>query len=31
MSRIGKNPIPLPSGVTVKIDGDTSVVKGTQG
>ena len=24
MSRIGKNPIPIPSGVTVKIDGDTA-------
>ena len=31
MSRIGKNPIPLPSGVTVKIDGNTSVVKGPKG
>jgi len=31
MSRIGKNPIPIPSGVTVKIDGDTSVVKGPKG
>ena len=31
MSRIGKNPIPIPSGVTVKIDGNTSVVKGPKG
>ena len=31
MSRIGKNPIPLPSGVTVSIDGATSVVKGPKG
>jgi len=31
MSRIGKNPIPLPSGVTVKIDGNTSIVKGPKG
>ena len=31
MSRIGNNPIPLPAGVTVKIDGSTSVVKGPKG
>ena len=31
MSRIGKSPIPLPSGVTVKIDGNVSVVKGPKG
>jgi len=31
MSRIGKNPIPLPKGVTVAIDGTTSVVKGPKG
>ena len=31
MSRIGKNPIPIPSGVTVKIDGNLSVVKGPKG
>ncbi len=31
MSRIGKTPIPIPSGVTVKIDGNTSVVKGPKG
>ena len=31
MSRIGKNPIPIPSGVTVKINGATSVVKGPKG
>jgi len=31
MSRIGKNPIPIPAGVTVKIDGNTSTVKGPKG
>lgn len=31
MSRIGKNPIPLPSGVSVQVDGTTSVVKGPKG
>jgi len=31
MSRIGKSPIPIPAGVTVKIDGNTSVVKGPKG
>lgn len=31
MSRIGKNPIALPSGVTVTIEGTTSVVKGPKG
>ena len=31
MSRIGKSPIPIPSGVTVKVDGNTSVVKGPKG
>jgi large subunit ribosomal protein L6 len=31
MSRIGKNPIPLPAGVTVKVDGNLSVVKGPKG
>jgi large subunit ribosomal protein L6 len=31
MSRIGNNPISLPAGVTVKIDGSTSVVKGPKG
>ncbi|MCP4572938.1 MAG: 50S ribosomal protein L6 [bacterium] len=31
MSRIGKNPIPLPSGVTVEVDGSTSVAKGPKG
>ena len=31
MSRVGKNPIPLPSGVTVKIEGNRSVVKGPKG
>ena len=31
MSRIGKNPIPIPSGVTIKVEGSTSVVKGPKG
>ena len=31
MSRIGKNPIALPSGVTVAVEGTTSVVKGPKG
>jgi large subunit ribosomal protein L6 len=31
MSRIGKNPIALPAGVTVSIEGTTSVVKGPKG
>lgn len=31
MSRIGKMPIPVPSGVEVKIDGETVTVKGTKG
>ncbi len=31
MSRIGKSPIPVPSGVTIKIDGNTSIVKGPKG
>jgi large subunit ribosomal protein L6 len=31
MSRIGKRPIPVPAGVTVKIDGNMMVVKGPQG
>ncbi len=31
MSRIGKQPIPVPSGVEVKIDGSTLVVKGPKG
>jgi len=31
MSRIGNSPIPIPAGVTVKIDGSTSVVKGPKG
>jgi large subunit ribosomal protein L6 len=28
MSRIGKNPVLIPSGVTVNIDGNTIKVKG---
>lgn len=31
MSRIGKQPIPLPQGVDVKIDGNTVTVKGPKG
>lgn len=31
MSRIGKQPIPVPSGVDVKIDGPTVTVKGPKG
>lgn len=31
MSRVGKNPIPVPKGVTVKIDGSTVTVKGPKG
>ncbi|MDZ4170041.1 MAG: 50S ribosomal protein L6 [Coriobacteriia bacterium] len=31
MSRIGKQPIPVPSGIDVKIDGSTVVVKGPKG
>src|ERR1700720_654223 len=31
MSRIGKKPIPIPKGVTVKIEGDTVAVQGPKG
>jgi large subunit ribosomal protein L6 len=31
MSRIGKKPVPIPSGVTVSIDGQTVKVKGPKG
>ena len=31
MSRIGKKPVPIPSGVEVKIEGDTVTVKGPKG
>jgi len=31
MSRIGKKPISLPAGVSIKVDGNTSVVKGPKG
>ncbi len=31
MSRIGKSPIPIPAGVTIKVDGNVSVVKGPKG
>jgi large subunit ribosomal protein L6 len=31
MSRIGKQPVPVPNGVTVKVDGHTIAVKGPKG
>src|SRR5215472_6744223 len=31
MSRIGKKPVPLPAGVTAKVDGGTLSIKGAQG
>jgi ribosomal protein L6P/L9E len=31
MSRIGKKPVPVPSGVTAPIDGQTVAVKGPKG
>lgn len=31
MSRIGKKPIPIPAGVTVTVEGETSIVKGPKG
>ena len=31
MSRIGKKPVPIPSGVTAKVDGQTIAVKGAKG
>ena len=31
MSRIGKKPIPIPQGVTVKIEGNTVAVQGPKG
>lgn len=31
VSRIGKNPIGIPAGVTVKVDGNTVTVKGSKG
>src|SRR5579864_2757066 len=31
MSRIGKKPVPVPSGVTVTLDGQTVTVKGPKG
>ena len=31
MSRIGKKPVPLPSGVTAKVDGQTLTIKGPKG
>ena len=31
MSRIGKKPIPIPKGVTVKVEGNTVAVQGPKG
>src|SRR5215218_522150 len=31
MSRVGKKPVPVPSGVTASVDGQTIKVKGTKG
>src|ERR1700716_749200 len=31
MSRIGKKPIPIPNGVTIKIEGNTVAVQGPKG
>ena len=31
MSRVGKKPIPIPAGVTVKVEGNKVLVKGPQG
>ena len=31
MSRVGKQPIPIPSGVEVKVNGSTVAVKGSKG
>ena len=31
MSRIGKNPIIIPAGVDVKLDGNVIIVKGAKG
>ena len=31
MSRVGKKPVPVPSGVTAKVDGQSVSVKGTKG
>ena len=31
MSRVAKNPVPLPKGVTATIDGETVTVKGAKG
>jgi large subunit ribosomal protein L6 len=31
MSRIGRKPVPIPAGVTIKIDGSTVTVKGPKG
>ena len=31
MSRIGKQPVPVPNGVTVKVDGQSISVKGPKG
>ena len=31
MSRVGKKPVPVPSGVTAKVEGQTVKVKGPKG
>jgi large subunit ribosomal protein L6 len=31
MSRVAKNPVPLPKGVTATVDGQTVTVKGAKG
>ena len=31
MSRVGKNPVPIPKGVEVKVDGQCVTVKGPKG
>ena len=31
MSRIGKQPVPIPKGVTITIDGQTLTAKGAKG
>ena len=31
MSRIGKKPIPIPKGVTIKVEGNTVLVQGPKG
>jgi large subunit ribosomal protein L6 len=31
MSRVGKKPVPIPAGVTAKVDGQDVAVKGSKG